>query len=88
MAMQSSERLRRFSDQPIHEGRVTRMVERQTGKVPSLVYFNLAVSSMILSAGLAIYGRRKEFANFVGLWAPTFLLMGIYNKLVKIEQES
>jgi hypothetical protein len=26
---------------------------------------------------------RKQNALFVGQWAPTFLLLGIYNKLVK-----
>jgi hypothetical protein len=40
---------------------------------------------MVLSAGLAIFSERKEFANFVGLWAPSFLLIGIYNKLVKLQ---
>jgi hypothetical protein len=24
-------------------------------------------------------------ANFVGQWAPTFLILGLYNKLVKLE---
>ena len=28
--------------------------------------------------------HRKEDAHFVGQWAPTFLCLGIYNKMVKL----
>jgi hypothetical protein len=68
-----------------HEGEITKRVEEQTAKIPSLGYLGLAVGSMVLSAGLVIFARKKELANFVGLWAPSFMLMGIYNKLVKLE---
>jgi hypothetical protein len=27
---------------------------------------------------------KKEASLFVGQWAPTFLILGLYNKLVKI----
>jgi hypothetical protein len=27
---------------------------------------------------------RKHDALFVGQWAPTFLILGLYNKLVKV----
>jgi hypothetical protein len=67
------------------EGDLTKKVEQQTAKIPSLGYLGLAVGSMVASAALAIFSNRKEYANFVGLWAPSFLLIGIYNKLVKIE---
>jgi hypothetical protein len=30
-----------------------------------------------------VTGDEKK-ANFVGHWAPTFLLLGLYNKLVKL----
>src|SRR4051812_44201296 len=70
---------------PQKEGEFTKRVEAQTAKVPSIGYLGLAVGSMALSAGLAVFAPRKEFANFVGLWAPSFLLIGIYNKLVKLE---
>ncbi len=68
-----------------HEGALTKRVEEQTAKIPSLGYLGLAVGSMILSAGLITFAKKKEFGNFVGLWAPSFMLMGIYNKLVKLE---
>ncbi|MBC7692611.1 MAG: hypothetical protein H7222_12680 [Methylotenera sp.] len=67
------------------EGAFTKRVESQTAKVPSIGYLGLAVGSMVLSAGLVIFAERKEYANFVGLWAPAFMLLGIYNKLVKLE---
>lgn len=75
------------NDQNIHEGRLTRTVENQTAKVPSIGYLTLAMGSMALSAGLAFVARKRELANFIGLWAPSILIMGLYNKLVKLEHE-
>src|SRR4051794_29538878 len=70
--------------EPVTEGKLTKKVEHVTAKVPSMGYLALAVGSMLISAGLATFSTRKNLANFVGLWVPTFMLMGIYNKLVKI----
>jgi hypothetical protein len=39
---------------------------------------------MALSAMMMLTGR-KNVANFIGQWAPTLLIMGLYNKLVKVE---
>ncbi len=69
--------------QPQHEGKVTSLIERQTAKVPSMVYLNLAFASIAASVTIAASTRKAEWANFVGLWAPAFMLIGIYNKLVK-----
>ena len=65
------------------EGKATKAIENQTSKIPSGVYLALAVGSMALSAALAASSRRKDMANFVGLWAPSFLILGLYNKIVK-----
>ncbi len=65
-----------------YEGRTTEAVESKTAKVPSLAYLGLAVASMAASAALLITGR-KQLANFVGQWAPSILIMGLYNKLAK-----
>lgn len=67
------------------EGEVTKKIESVTAKVPSLGYLGLAIGSMAISAGLALLTEKKSLANFVGLWVPSFMLMGIYNKLVKLE---
>src|SRR5690348_7733519 len=88
MTVQSTirEQVQRVAESLPEEGDLTRRIETQTAKLPSLGWMGFAVGSMVLSASLAFLSRRKEYANFVGLWAPTFLLIGIYNKLVKIEQ--
>ena len=66
------------------EGNVTTMIESQTARIPSGTYLSLAIISMAASATLMLLGRRNV-ANFVGQWAPTILIMGLYNKLVKLE---
>ncbi|MES2802191.1 MAG: hypothetical protein V4654_06835 [Bdellovibrionota bacterium] len=67
------------------EGEMTKRIEDVTAKVPSVSYLALALGSMALSAGLAAFTQKKALANFVGLWVPSFMLIGIYNKLVKLE---
>jgi hypothetical protein len=44
----------------------------------------LALGSMALSLMMMVMGRRNV-ANFIGQWVPTILIMGLYNKLVKVE---
>ena len=66
------------------EGTVTKAIEHYTSQVPSGVYLSLAVGSIGLSALLRLAGR-KDDAQFVGHWVPTILLLGLYNKLVKVE---
>ena len=79
-----------------NEGKTTALIERQTSRLPSIAYLGLAFGSMVLSAGIAAsarprsrfgYSKRLELANFVGQWVPSLLLIGVYNKLVKIEHE-
>ncbi len=65
-----------------YEDRATQTVEQQTAKVPSLAFLGLAVGAMAASAALVLTGRAK-LGNFVGQWAPTILIMGLYNKLAK-----
>jgi hypothetical protein len=64
------------------EDRVTGMIESQTSKIPSTGYLAAAIGSMAGSAILKIM-RKDEWALFVGQWAPAFLILGVYNKLVK-----
>jgi hypothetical protein len=64
------------------EDPVTVAIESQTAKVPSSGYLAAAVASMAVSATLKAFGKNHA-ALFVGQWAPAFLIMGIYNKLVK-----
>jgi hypothetical protein len=64
------------------EGETTSKVEAQTSKLPSLAYFGLAVGAMAASAALVLSGR-KQIGNFVGQWAPSILIMGLYNKITR-----
>ena len=64
------------------EGRVARSIEEQTAKLPSDIFLWMAVGSMVTSATLQAMGN-KHVSLFIGQWAPTFLIFGIYNKLVK-----
>jgi hypothetical protein len=64
------------------EGRVAKTIEEQTAKLPSDVFLWAAIGSMTASASLHLMGHREQ-SVFVGQWAPTFLILGLYNKLVK-----
>ncbi len=66
------------------EGTVTKAIEHYTSQVPSGTYLSLAVGSMGLSLALRLFGQ-KHAANFVGQWVPTILILGLYNKIVKLE---
>ena len=65
------------------EGTLTRGIEKVTSALPSTTWLMLAGVSILGSLGLKLFGNDKT-ANFVGQWAPTFLLLGVYNKLVKL----
>jgi hypothetical protein len=65
------------------EGRVARSIEEQTAKLPSDTFLWAAFGSMAASLALQAMGK-KQIGNFVGQWAPTILIMGLYNKLVKV----
>jgi len=66
------------------EGELTKQIEHYTSQVPSGVYLSLALGSIGLSAILHLAGRKHD-SQFVGHWVPTILLLGLYNKLVKLE---
>ena len=64
------------------EGPVARTLEEQTARLPSDLFLWAAVGSIIAALVLKITDKHHD-STFVGQWAPTFLLLGIYNKLVK-----
>jgi hypothetical protein len=65
------------------EGFIARSIEQQTAKLPSDVFLWAALGSMAASLTLTIIGAQKK-ANFIGHWAPSFLILGLYNKMVKL----
>ena len=73
-----------FRGQDQHtEGPVATAIEEQTAKLPSDTFLWAALGSIGVALVLLMAGKR-ETANFVGQWAPTLLILGLYNKLVKV----
>ncbi|QQL51244.1 hypothetical protein [Mucilaginibacter ginkgonis] len=66
------------------EGQMTKAIENQTAKIPSVVYLSAAIASIALSVTFKVMGKKHD-ALFVGQWVAPFLLLGIYNKIVKTE---
>ena len=65
------------------EGPLARAIEEQTARLPSDTFLWAAMGSLGLSLGLQLSGR-KAASQFVGQWVPTFLIFGLYNKIVKV----
>lgn len=63
------------------------LIEEQTKKIPNLFFLGLAGAAVAASAGFTFASEKKTLGNFIGLWVPTILLFGVYNKLVKVEDE-
>ncbi len=64
------------------EGAVAKSIERQTAKMPSDWFLWAALGSIATSFTLQMSGKQHA-STFVGQWAPTFLILGLYNKVVK-----
>lgn len=65
------------------EGEVTKGIERVTAAAPSITWLILAGGAIAGSLTLKLMGKDKT-ANFVGQWVPTILMLGLYNKIVKV----
>lgn len=66
------------------EGPVAKAIEKQTAKIPSDTYLWAAVGAMGVSLAFQLL-KKKHTGLFFGQWAAPFLLLGIYNKIVKTE---
>ena len=49
--------------------------------VPSQLWYILGIGSVLASLILQAIGK-KNWADFVGKWPPTFLLVGLYHKVL------
>lgn len=65
------------------EDAFTRVIEQQAAKIPSDLFLFAALGAMGLSLFMEVTHRR-EASRFFGMWAPTLLTMGVYNKVVKL----
>lgn len=79
------------------EGAIAKTIEKQTAKIPSDVFLWGAGAAMLGSLAFQIFsprpkagffGRKVEgrapLAGFIGQWVPTLLILGMYNKIVKV----
>ncbi len=65
------------------EGIVARTIEEQTAKLPSDIFLWGALGSIGLSLYFELNGETQK-SSFVSRWVSPFLLLGVYNKLVKL----
>ena len=66
------------------EDEFTKTVESYTASIPSTAFLGLALGAIGLALVAQATGRGK-WGNFIAQWVPTVLVMGLYNKLVKLE---
>ena len=64
------------------EDQITATLESFSAQLPSSFFLGAAVASILGSLALKTAGK-DHHALFVGQWAAPFLLLGIYNKMVK-----
>lgn len=62
---------------------MARTIEKQTARLPSDTFLWAACASILGSLTLCMMDC-KDDSQFVGQWAPIFLILGLYNKLVKV----
>lgn len=69
-----------------NEDQITKTVEKETSKIPSILFLGAALGAIAVSAALkCARGKDDKDALFIGQWVAPFLLLGIYNKIVKTE---
>lgn len=77
------------------ESRRVRKMERMTARLPSDLFLWGAGAAMAASLVTQIMGgrgrgsrftatERAPLPMFIGMWVPSLLLLGVYNKIVKV----
>lgn len=66
------------------EDNFTKTVEEYTASIPSSAYLGVAIAAMGISLFFQATGQGK-WGNFIAQWVPTWLIIGLYNKVVKLE---
>jgi hypothetical protein len=64
------------------EDQVTAAIETVTSKIPSSIFLGAAICSIISSVAFKA-AKKNDEALFVGQWVAPFLILGLYNKMVK-----
>lgn len=60
---------------------------RVTDNIPEESWYWMALASIGISAGLKLLNR-NSWALFVGQWPPTFILFGLYHRLIRPSEKS
>ncbi|WP_035463632.1 hypothetical protein [Algoriphagus vanfongensis] len=66
------------------EGKIAKSIEKQTAKAPSDIFLWSSIATMGVSLCFKLY-KKDRMALYIGQWAESILLLGVYNKLVKVE---
>lgn len=66
------------------EGQVAKAIETQTSKIPSDIFLWTAIGTAATATSLYCTGKKKD-GLFLGLLVAPILIVGLYNKLVKVE---
>jgi len=61
---------------------ITKMTARNAAMVPSKMFLCAAIAGVSAAIALKCMGH-KHTSLLLGQWSGTFLLLGIYNKIVK-----
>jgi hypothetical protein len=68
---------------PKKEGRIAKAIEKQTAKLPSDLFLWSAAGTLGISVTLKLMGKKHE-SLLVGQWVAPLLILGLYNKIVKL----
>jgi hypothetical protein len=68
------------------ESRLTKSVGQYAASVPSFVFLGVAAGAMVLSLACQFAGRGRA-GRLIAQFASAWLIIGIYNKLVKLEAD-
>src|SRR5688500_2940828 len=66
------------------EDHFTKTIETYTAALPSTGYLAVVIEAMAVSLMCQVTGQGK-WGNFIAQWVPTWLIIGLYNKLVTLE---
>lgn len=68
----------------LRESSAAKKLKLQPSEIPPSYFLAAAGGVVAISLGLALLNKRKGWANVVGSWVPSLLLLGVYNKINKI----
>ena len=66
------------------EGPVAEAIEQQTAKLPSDLFLWGGLGALATAATVFAIGKKQD-GLLIGQWAAPILILGLYNKLVKLE---